>query len=584
MHPLVADQGAGYGRVSYKGNARVAHTHQPDGPMPVLVVDDDDAVRLMYASALERAGFTTLQAADGPSALKILETEQIGLLLIDNQMPGMTGMNVIEHVRSNERTRTLPAILLTGMDDVPARIRGLEAGANDYVVKTTRLDEVLARVRAQVRARVAWADVLGRELEQRARVVLELGGIPAGDSAEETARAIVEQLSRLPMISFVNVLQVQPAGGLAPLAGWSATKGSWIGGMRLPAAAAEYVLRRAESGPWIEEPGEFPVGNEGPFPRGDTGVISAAPMRLRNQLVGVLSVGTLPGASALGAGGDLLAATIDYAAVATAVLGPALEARGRELSNRQRLESILAKGAFHPVFQPLVDLSSGDVVGFEALTRFDDGMRPDLRFIEAAALGVGREFEEAAIRAILEAADQLPFGRWLGINVSPGLVLQPQWLERLIGLGGHHRYVIELTEHAPIEDYESLRAALKSLPASVAVAVDDAGAGYASLRHIYELRPRFVKLDMALVRNIDQDPVRQALVAGLVHFAEDTGSQLIAEGIETEREASVMRRLNVTLGQGYLYGHPSEAEAWSRVSEPPVARRPQPRPEALGSV
>jgi EAL domain-containing protein (putative c-di-GMP-specific phosphodiesterase class I)/DNA-binding NarL/FixJ family response regulator len=553
--------------------------------MPVLVVDDDDAVRLMYASALERAGFSTLQAADGPSALSLLETEQIGLLLIDNQMPGMTGMQVIERIRSNERTRTLPAVLLTGMDDVPARIRGLEAGANDYVVKTTRLDEVVARVRAQVRARVAWADVLGRELEQRARVVMELGSIPAGDTAEETAAVIVEHLSRLPMISFVNLLQVQTAGGLAPLAGWSATKGTWIGGMPLPPATAEYVIGRADAGPWIEEPGEFPAaGGEGPFPRADTGIISAAPMRLRDRLVGVLSVGTLPGASALGAGGDLLAATIDYAAVATAVLGPALEARGRELSNRQRLEAILAKGAFHPVFQPLVDLSSGDVVGFEALTRFDDGMRPDLRFIEAAKLGVGREFEEAAIRAILGAADRLPPGRWLGINVSPELVLQPHWLERLIGLGGNHRYVIELTEHAPIGDYESLRVALKTLPASVAVAVDDAGAGYASLRHIYELRPRFVKLDMALVRNIDRDPVRQALVAGLVHFAEDTGSQLIAEGIETEREASVMRRLNVTLGQGYLYGHPSDAESWSPVGEPPAARRPQPRPEALGSA
>ena len=241
--------------------------------MPVLVVDDDDAVRLMYASALERAGFGTLQAADGPSALSILETEQIGLLLIDNQMPGMSGMEVIEHIRSNQRTRTLPAVLLTGMDDVPARIRGLEAGANDYVVKTTRLDEVVARVRAQVRARVAWADVLGRELEQRARVVMELGGIPAGDTPEETASVIVEQLSRLPMISFVNVLQVQPAGGLAPLAGWSATRGSWIGGMPLPAATAEYVVGRADAGPWIEEAGEFPLGDKGPLPRPDTGVI-----------------------------------------------------------------------------------------------------------------------------------------------------------------------------------------------------------------------------------------------------------------------------------------------------------------------
>jgi EAL domain-containing protein (putative c-di-GMP-specific phosphodiesterase class I) len=276
-------------------------------------------------------------------------------------------------------------------------------------------------------------------------------------------------------------------------------------------------------------------------------------------------VGTLRGSSPLAASGDLLAATIDYAAVATAVLGPALETRTRERSHRQQLERILEERAFHPVFQPLVDLSSGDVVGYEALTRFHDGVRPDLRFLEAARVGLAREYEGAAIEAILRDAAGLPAGRWLSINVSPALVLQPGWLAGLID-GPTRRYIIELTEHAPIEDYAALRSILTSLPASVAVAVDDAGAGYASLRHIYELRPRFVKLDMALVRDIHTDAVRQALVAGLVHFAEDTGSRLIAEGIEQEHEASVMRRLNVQLGQGFLYGLPAEVEAFTEAS------------------
>ena len=88
------------------------------------------------------------------------------------------------------------------------------------------------------------------------------------------------------------------------------------------------------------------------------------------------------------------------------------------------------------------------------------------------------------------------------------------------------------------------------------VSVDDAGAGFASLRHILELKPDFVKLDVALVRGIEADPARQALIVGLCHFAARTGAILIAEGIETAAEAETVRGLGVPFGQGYLLGRP----------------------------
>ena len=117
------------------------------------------------------------------------------------------------------------------------------------------------------------------------------------------------------------------------------------------------------------------------------------------------------------------------------------------------------------------------------------------------------------------------------------------------------RLVLELTEHVPVDDYAVLRGAIDSL-GNVEVAVDDAGAGYASLRHILELRPAFVKLDISLVQNIDGDQLRQALVAGLVYFAERSGCHLIAEGVESEEEASALVRLGVELAQGFLFGRP----------------------------
>jgi EAL domain-containing protein (putative c-di-GMP-specific phosphodiesterase class I) len=119
--------------------------------------------------------------------------------------------------------------------------------------------------------------------------------------------------------------------------------------------------------------------------------------------------------------------------------------------------------------------------------------------------------------------------------------------------------VLEITEQSPVEDYDAVHEAVRSLGPDVRLAVDDAGAGFASLRHIIELRPQFVKLDMALVRGIDRDPARQALVAGMVYYAGATGCALIAEGVETEGERRTLRRLGVSFGQGYLLGKPGPA-------------------------
>ena len=124
--------------------------------------------------------------------------------------------------------------------------------------------------------------------------------------------------------------------------------------------------------------------------------------------------------------------------------------------------------------------------------------------------------------------------------------------------------VLEITEHVGIEDYVALREAVARLGNDVRFAVDDAGAGFASLRHILELAPSHVKLDRALITRIDTDPARQALVAGLVHFAEAIGAVLIAEGVETVAERDALMGLGVRFGQGYLLGRPAPAGVASR--------------------
>ena len=122
------------------------------------------------------------------------------------------------------------------------------------------------------------------------------------------------------------------------------------------------------------------------------------------------------------------------------------------------------------------------------------------------------------------------------------------------------RVVLELTEHMPVEDYTALNAALAPLRAQGArLAVDDTGAGFASLRHILDLRPDIIKLDIGIIRDIDSDPRRAAVARMMTSFAHDQGVDVIAEGVETPAERDTLLDLGGRLGQGYLFGRPELA-------------------------
>jgi EAL domain-containing protein (putative c-di-GMP-specific phosphodiesterase class I) len=223
---------------------------------------------------------------------------------------------------------------------------------------------------------------------------------------------------------------------------------------------------------------------------------------------------------------------------------------------RRRIEHVLATpGSFHTVYQPIVDLTTGAVVGAEALTRFpDDGRGPIAWFAEAATVGLGVELELAAARTALDGFDDRD--RFLALNVSPP-ALEPV-VDLLAGdRRWHGHVVVELTEHTEIAEYELLRGLTRRLhEVGSQLAVDDTGAGVASLRHILELRPDIIKLDLSLTIGIDHDPVRQALAEALASFAERIDADVIAEGIETAEQLAAVASLGIRLGQGYHLGRP----------------------------
>lgn len=169
---------------------------------------------------------------------------------------------------------------------------------------------------------------------------------------------------------------------------------------------------------------------------------------------------------------------------------------------------------------------------------------------------MGLELELAAIEAALSSAASASPALYLSVNASPALLSKgdlPQIAERM----GPRQLVVEVTEHDAVEAYDELVAQLSGLrQLGVRVAVDDAGSGYASFRHILSLRPDIIKLDIGLVRGVHEDAGRRSLASALTGFSREVGAVLVAEGVEVEAEAETLRDLGVDYGQGYLFGRP----------------------------
>jgi EAL domain-containing protein (putative c-di-GMP-specific phosphodiesterase class I) len=162
------------------------------------------------------------------------------------------------------------------------------------------------------------------------------------------------------------------------------------------------------------------------------------------------------------------------------------------------------------------------------------------------------------------------------VNISPETIVSPELAGTLASVP-LDRLMLEVTEHAPVDDYAALTDALSPLRAEgLRVAIDDAGAGFASLRHIVRLCPDLVKVDLTLIRNIDGDEVRRAVVTALAAFASQIGAKIVAEGVQTAEELAALRAIGVRFAQGYHLGVPGAiptniADGWSR-DRPSAAR------------
>ncbi|MBV9097050.1 MAG: EAL domain-containing protein [Frankiaceae bacterium] len=226
-------------------------------------------------------------------------------------------------------------------------------------------------------------------------------------------------------------------------------------------------------------------------------------------------------------------------------------------SEHDEIRQIIDGGQFVTALQPIVRISDGRWLGFEALSRFTTGARPDVVFAAAERAGLGVELEVATAAGAVELLPLLGERQYLSINASPGLILGQAAGAVDIDLPWH-RVVSEVTEREDVEDYAELSRQLQPLrDLGMRIAIDDAGAGYASLHHIAQLHPDIIKIDRSLVAGVADDAARRSIITGFCALARDLDATLVAEGVERQVDLDVLARLGVDAAQGYLLAKPT---------------------------
>ena len=398
----------------------------------------------------------------------------------------------------------------------------------------------------------------------RAIVLAVMHDVRPEPSIEATALSLCEAVARIDGIDGAMIMVVPETGDLVHVTSVGPPLPGFELGARVPIENLESLIQMTSAGSWSLDFADPTTGQLLGVELFDSiraaGISATAYVGIRQgeELVGVLCLAaqTPDGVTKLRRKMDALE---QIAAFAGMVLANQAILFGQRETMRARVRAMIQRRGFVTLVQPIVSLSSGAIEGFEALTRFDDGRSPDVWFADAHAVGLGIELEEACAVSALFAMGDEHAETWLAINFSPVAVIGG--VVARLDIPSGRKLVVEITEHSAIEEYEELRAAMARLP-GVDISIDDAGAGFSSLRHILELAPAYVKLDIGLVRDVDVDLARAAMVAGMVHFARVTGTRLIAEGIETLDESITLANLGVDLGQGYHFHRPGPVDSF----------------------
>ena len=516
---------------THMGHIQGSHDRANDRRPIILIAEDDPVQRLTLARILEEQGFDVLQAENGVSTIALACAHRPDLLIIDALMPQMSGFEAIAAIRSRPGLATTPSIVVSGLEDVESRVNAFAVGAADFVVKPYDHRELLARVRSQLRTTDAWKDRVSMYREVRRRIM----DSPRAASPTDTARSVQ---NRFPAELGCSALLTIDAAG----------RHNWARQPIHTERLADLDLRGLPLQIHVDPASNEPGGVCPLCGAGDGGILLANDAGSWEGGQAVLVLGCSDRSAP-----EIQVLAGEVAEACRAVFSQREQDRDTDAVSDAWLERTIASHAFQVVFQPIVEMRTGRVIAQEALARFDDGTPPDQVFGSAKARPGVEQLEIALTSLALRQATALPPAVRIHVNVCPAAALRPEIFDLVAT--SDRQVVLEITEHALLSssNAEFLR---KSIPASCLLAADDVGAGFAGMAQLLEYRPDIVKIDRAVVTRIDRDPARQALVGGLVQFAQATRSFVIAEGIERIEEWHQLCELGVDFGQGYLFAGP----------------------------
>jgi diguanylate cyclase (GGDEF)-like protein len=239
------------------------------------------------------------------------------------------------------------------------------------------------------------------------------------------------------------------------------------------------------------------------------------------------------------------------------------------MNNINELNKILEDKSITTLYQPIVNLKNGEVLGYEALSRGPLNsplFSPDKLFKTAEDCNLLWDLEQLCRTKALENSYSLEKDKFLFLNVDPLIMKDPKFKQGFTKefLQKHNivpeSIIFEITERTSISDYKGFKNVINNyVDQGYKIAIDDIGSGYSGLTTLAEVRPHYIKIDMELIRDIDKDNFKQALIKTFVTLAENTNMKLIAEGIETKDELRTLIGLNVYAGQGFFLQKPSPA-------------------------
>lgn len=543
----------------------------------VLVLDDDESVGKFVQGALGEQTYRTLWRASVADAIAALDDDLPDLALIDIALGGTeSGWDLMRELRDRPETRSIPIVMLTGSSDTLNRERSLRMGADRYLIKPVSA-ETLRRVTGEmlsVRDDMWWTMTLRTEQAARLRELFfdPTTDVPTLAIVVDDLRRIVERGDTL----LVFCIEIEPLFRMGERNLWDAfdeLRRQFVRGLRVmvgPLLGNDVVIGTSHSG--AHDFYCFAAGHPGaniPQIARDLERVARASLKalpvdpsLKDEVV-IFSGGSSTQPQ------PLFAPRILYNAVREAKDNAERRETRYYHSMRERLIRTVHDKLITTVFQPIVNLETRAIVGYEALSRGPAGTElenPEVMFELARDFDVVWDLEALCIENVVPFLADVCSRGYLFFNLESHFIQQLQQRGTEIFepfFRCSNNVVIEVTERSAIRDYGTFRRTLHELKKmGFKIAIDDCGSGYATLEAVAELQPDYLKVGHSLFHGVEHDPIRRRLVELVARCADTIGARTIAEAIETEEQLRVCRELGISEGQGYLLARPAPWETF----------------------